>query len=128
MIKAVYPLLLGAALGAQEPAPPAQAPAAPAPSGRLVGAPRPAFVDSPVVLDAKSFIQKHLAILRLDGIREAHTQVVAGIKVRLLCLVTDEDETGLWEFVAWRQPDGRWRFLSATAVAPARIPAPETTP
>jgi hypothetical protein len=82
----------------------------------LVGGYQPAAVDSPMALEARAFIQKHLAILRLDRIQEAYTQVVAGTKVKLVCQVSGEGAPSRWEFVAWRKLDGTWELQSARRV------------
>jgi hypothetical protein len=77
------------------------------------GAPVPAAADTPLVTEARAFIQKHLAILRILEVREATTQVVNGRNVKLTCTVQDEDGTSLWEFAASRRRDGHWRLMSA---------------
>ena len=82
----------------------------------LVGGYRAAALDAPLVLEAKAFIQQHFALLRLDRIHEAATQVVAGTNVKLVCLVSGEGDPTQWEFVAWRKLDGSWRLQSARKV------------
>ncbi len=107
------PLLLPACLslgsGAQEAPPPRKAPPV-KPGGQS-----PVDPDSPLVKEARDFVQKHLALLHIETVREAHTQVVAGRNVRLLCAVGGE-EAGVWEFAALKRPDGHWRLLSARRV------------
>jgi hypothetical protein len=77
------------------------------------GAPQPADRNDPLVLEAKEFIQKHLALLRIEEIKEAHTQVVAGRNVRLVCRVKEELGEGTWEFVAYRPLNGHWQLILA---------------
>jgi hypothetical protein len=79
----------------------------------IPGAPQPATQNDPLVLEAKEFIQKHLALLRIEEINEAHTQVVAGRNVRLVCRVKEEQGEGTWEFVAYRPPNAHWQLLLA---------------
>jgi hypothetical protein len=79
----------------------------------MTGGYRAAALDAPLVLQAQAFIQKHLALLRLEELQEAYTQVVAGINVKLVCRVTGEGEPARWEFVAWRKLDGTWMLQSA---------------
>jgi hypothetical protein len=80
---------------------------------RLVGGYQAAALDAPLVLQARAFIQKHLALLRLEEVQEAYTQVVAGTNVKLVCQVTGEGDPARWEFVAWRKLDGTWLLQSA---------------
>jgi hypothetical protein len=77
------------------------------------GSAQPATLDDPLVAEAKGFIQTHLAILRIERVTEASTQVVAGRRVRLVCRVKEEDGEGLWEFVAYRRLNGRWHLQLA---------------
>ena len=80
---------------------------------QVVGGYRNAPLDAPLVFEAKAFIQKHFALLRLERIQEAATQVVAGTNVKLVCLVSGEGDPAPWEFVAWRKLDGSWMLQSA---------------
>ncbi len=80
---------------------------------RRVGGYQAAALDAPLVVQARAFIQKHLAILRLEEIQEASTQVVAGTNVKLVCKVSGEGEPARWEFVAWHKLDGAWLLHSA---------------
>jgi len=77
------------------------------------GSVQPANLDDPLVEEAKGFVQKHLAILRIERVTEATTQVVAGRRVRLLCRVKEEEGEGQWEFIASRQPNGKWHLQLA---------------
>jgi len=77
------------------------------------GSARPAPADDPLVVEARGFIQKHLAILRIERVMEASTQVVAGRRVRLVCRVREEEGEGQWEFVAYRPLNGPWRLQLA---------------
>jgi hypothetical protein len=105
----LWPLaaFLGVALTAQ---------AAAVPPRPKAGAPRPAALDDPLVLEAKAFVQKHFALLRLGEMLDASTQVVAGRNIRFTCRVEEEDGAGTWTFVAWRRLDGRWRLQLAERV------------
>ena len=84
-----------------------------------VGAYEPTSSDTPLVLDAKNYIQKHLASMSVAEVREAYTQVVAGLNVKLICAVTSDDGPSDWQFVAFRSLDGCWHLTSAK-----RIPSP----
>jgi len=83
---------------------------------QLVGGYRASALDAPLVLQAKAFIQSHFALLRLERVQEAATQVVAGTNVKLVCLVSGEGDPAPWEFVAWRKLDGAWMLQSARKV------------
>jgi len=86
---------------------------------RLVGGYAPAGVDDALVREARTEIQRYFVpeLQRLAEIRQASTQVVAGLNVKLLCQVTSADRgPSLWEFVAWRRLDGAWQLISATRV------------
>jgi hypothetical protein len=92
---------------------------------RLVGGYAPASVDDEVVREARTEIQRYFVpdLQRLAEIRQAATQVVAGLNVKLLCRVTSADRGhSLWEFVAWRRLDGSWHLISATRVGRADTP------
>jgi len=80
--------------------------------GRM-GAYAPADPQQPLVQDARAFIQRHLATMTLNEVTEAYTQVVAGLNVKLVCAVQDEDGNHTWQFIAYRSLDGRWHFHSA---------------
>jgi hypothetical protein len=90
----------------------AQAPTVPPP----MGAYRPAPVDTPLVGDARAFVQKHLASMTLGDVTEAYIQVVAGLNVKLVCTVVADDGPSAWEFVAYRSLDGKWHFYSANRI------------
>ena len=85
----------------------------PNPAKPSPGAPQLAEQNDPLVLEAKEFVQKHLALLRIEEIKEAHTQVVAGRNVRLVCRVKEDQGEGTWEFVAYRPLSGHWQLLLA---------------
>ncbi|WP_306599924.1 hypothetical protein [Geothrix sp. 21YS21S-2] len=87
--------------------------------GGLMGGYRPAPLDAPPVLEARTFVQTHFARLRLGEVRKAGTQVVAGTNVKLVCRVTGEGAPARWEFVAWRRLDGTWELISARRLSPA---------
>lgn len=91
----------------------AQTAAAASPSNHRMGAYEPAPTDTPLVQEARTFIQRHLASFNLDEVTEAYTQVVAGFNVKLVCKVTAEDGPSAWQFVAYRSLDGQWHFWSA---------------
>lgn len=80
---------------------------------RHVGGYHAAALDAPLVLQARTFIQKQLALLRLEEVQEAYTQVVAGTNVKLVCRASGEDGPAFWEFVAWRKLDGAWELRLA---------------
>ena len=87
---------------------------------------KPTPTDSPVVLDAKAFLQSQLSTMTLTEVLEAEVQVVAGLKVRLLCAVTGDDGASTWQFLAFRSLDGRWHFQGAnrTYVVPEEAASP----
>lgn len=88
----------------------------PNPSRIIVGGYQPAQTDTPLVLDAKAFVQKHLASMNLNEVTEAYTQVVAGLNVKLVCEVMADDGPSFWEFVAYRSLDSKWHFYSANRI------------
>jgi hypothetical protein len=90
------------------------APGEPIPRGPILGGYAPTNLDAPLVREAQSFIQSHLAVMVLGEVSEAYTQVVAGLNVKLVCSVTGDDGPSTWQFVAFRSLDGRWHFHSAT--------------
>jgi hypothetical protein len=86
---------------------------------RLVGGYARASIDDALVREARAEIQRYFVpeFQRLEEIRQASTQVVAGLNVKLLCQVTSADrDPSLWEFVVWRRLDGTWQLISATRV------------
>jgi hypothetical protein len=90
-------------------------PATPAPRGKTihVGGYSPAPTDTPLVTDAKAFLQASLPSWSFREVVEAYTQVVAGLNVKLVCDVTEADGPSQWQFVAFRSLDGRWHLTSA---------------
>ena len=84
--------------------------------GRM-GAYAPAGLEAPMVLEARTFLQGRLPSMTLNEVREAYTQVVAGLNVKLVCEVEEEDGPATWQFVAFRSLDGRWHFHSALRLA-----------
>ena len=108
MKRTVLLTFLGLALTAQNPPSSAKHP--------MPGAPVASTTDTPVVREAKAFVQKHLAILRIKEVKEASTQVVAGLNVKLVCRVAEEEGSGTWEFHAYRKLDGHWRLQSAQRI------------
>jgi hypothetical protein len=85
----------------------------PFPQKPAPGAAQPAALEDPLVVEAKHCVQKNFAILRIERVTEASTQIVAGRRVRLVCRVKEEDGEGTWEFVAFRPLQGHWRLQSA---------------
>jgi len=100
-------------LAAQSPAQPAEGPG---PDAIRVGDYRPTPVDQPQVLEAKGFLQQKLPNLTLLDVTRAYTQVVAGINVKLVARVLDEEGTMDWEFVAYQSLDGKWHLTSANRI------------
>ena len=82
-----------------------------------MGAYAPASLEAPQVLEARTFLQGRLPNMTLNELREAYTQVVAGLNVKLVCEVLEEDGPATWQFVAFRSLDGRWHFHSALRLA-----------
>ena len=92
----------------------AQSPANPAgQEGILVGAYEPAPSDTPLVAEARSYVQNHLARLSVQEVDEAFIQVVDGLNVKLICEVTAEDGPSTWQFVVYRSLKGQWQLQSA---------------
>lgn len=81
-------------------------PAAPA----LLGAYAPAAADSPVVLEAKHFLQSRMVSVSLGEVCVAYTQVVDGLNVKLVCNAFEEGHQASWKFVACKSLDGIWHF------------------
>jgi hypothetical protein len=81
-----------------------------------MGAYEPAPCDMPLVQDARAYIQKHLPSMNLEDVKEAYTQVVAGLNVKLICSVTADDGQSNWQFVAFRSLDGHWHLTSAKRI------------
>jgi hypothetical protein len=118
VLAALLCLFTGMAAHAQANPQPGSTPA----NTHRMGAYEPAPSDMPLVQDAKTYIQKHLASMSVNEIREAYTQVVAGLNVKLICAVTSDDGPSDWQFVAFRSLDGRWHLTSARRIA---SPAPQ---
>ena len=78
-----------------------------------LGAYAPARLEAPLVQEARTFLQGRLFGMTLNQVREAYTQVVAGLNVKLVCEVQEEDGLATWQFVAFRSLDGHWHFHSA---------------
>jgi len=70
----------------------------------------------PLVLDAKAYVQKHLAAMSLGEVTEAYTQVVAGVNIKLVVNVTADDGPSSWQFVAYQSLDGKWHLYSANRI------------
>jgi hypothetical protein len=82
----------------------------------MPGAFSPAPLDSPLVLEAKKFIQNHLSSMNLTEMTEAYTQVVAGVNVRFVSTVLAEDGPSTWQFEAYQTLNGTWHFWSARRI------------
>lgn len=94
----------------------AQSPAVPEPGGIRVGDYRPTPVDQPQVQNAKAFVQEKLPTLTLLDVTKAYTQVVAGLNVKFVSRVSDEEGIMDWEFVAYQSLDGKWHLTSANRI------------
>lgn len=99
-------------LSGQSPARPADGPG----DALRVGDYRPTPVDQPQVVEAKGFLQQKLPNLTLLDVTRAYTQVVAGLNVKLVAKVLDEEGTMDWEFVAYQSLDGKWHLTSANRI------------
>ena len=82
----------------------------------LVGAYSPAPLDLPLVQETKAYVQKHLAAMTLGELREAYTQVVAGVNIKVVCNVTADDGNSTWEFVVYQSLDGKRHLYSANRI------------
>ncbi|MGA2081579.1 MAG: hypothetical protein ABSH53_13355 [Holophaga sp.] len=67
----------------------------------------------PGVQEAKEAVQRYLASLRIEEVREAWTQIVAGQNFKLMCRVSGERGPSTWLFVIWHRLDGTWQLDSA---------------
>ena len=74
--------------------------------------------DTPMVLEARQFIQACIPALTLEEVTQAYLKVVEGYDIKFVCRATLEDGPSLWEFVAYQSPDGNWRLLSALRLTP----------
>lgn len=79
----------------------------------LVGAYSKVPLDTPVVKEARDFLQSRLVSLTLGEVSVAYVQVVAGLNVKLVCDVMEDGQTASWKFVAYRSLDGHWHFWLA---------------
>jgi hypothetical protein len=70
-------------------------------------------VESAMVQEARTAIQKNLSTLRIEEVQEAYVQVVAGMNFKLICQVSGEDGPATWEFVVWHRLDDRWQLTGA---------------
>jgi hypothetical protein len=88
-----------------------------APSSRgLPGGYQPCPVDATVVEEAKTFVQRHFTSMTLLEVKEAYTQVVAGLNVRFTCVVQGDDGLSEWQFVAYLSLDKQWHLHSANRI------------
>lgn len=76
------------------------------PVGPMVGAYAPAAVDSPLVAQAKAFVQDRFPSLSLQTVNVAYTQVVRGFNIKLIGTGLDEGRQETWKFVVYRDLDG----------------------
>jgi hypothetical protein len=84
---------------------------APAPQKNiLVGAYRQVPVDSPVVQDARNYIQTRLVSVNLGEVTTAYVQVVEGLNVKLICTATEDGQQATWKFIAFQSLDGLWHL------------------
>ena len=83
------------------------------PGHPITGAYETTPLDTPVVQQAKAFIQNQLPNLLLGEVSEAYSQVVAGLNLKLIIEATGEDGPSTWQFVAFRSLDQYWHLTSA---------------
>lgn len=83
---------------------------------RKVGAYQACSTEAELVQTAKCFIQGQLTGMTLAEVQEAYTQVVAGVNVKLVCRVLDEDGESEWQFIAYRSLDRRWHLYAANRI------------
>lgn len=79
----------------------------------LFGAYRKVPIDTPVVQEARAFLQSRLVSLTLGETSVAYVQIVNGTNVKLVCDVLEDGRTASWKFVAYKSLDGHWHFWSA---------------
>ncbi|MGA2081903.1 MAG: hypothetical protein ABSH53_15025 [Holophaga sp.] len=81
------------------------------------------------VMAAKEAVQKYFvpALLKLDTVQKAASQVVAGTNYRLECSVTEPGGNSTWVFVVWKQLDGTWLLTDAKREG-GFGPTPSSTP
>jgi hypothetical protein len=86
-----------------------QAPQAPP----MVGSYQPADADSAQVQATATAVQNQLATMRIEEVRAAYIQVVAGTNFKLVCRVSGADGPATWEFVIWHRLDDTWQLETA---------------
>ena len=96
--------LLGTFAQAQTPTP------TPTVNASLFGAYSPVPSDSPVVLEARTFMQSRLLSLTLGEVSVAYVQIVEGMNVKLVCSVMEDGKPSSWKFEAFHSLDGQWHF------------------
>jgi len=85
-------------------------------SGPIMGGYQAAPTDLTLVQEAKVCVQHHLSSMTLDEVMEAYTQVVAGLNIKLVCAVRDEDGPACWQFVVFKDLEGKWHLTSANRI------------
>jgi hypothetical protein len=91
---------------------PAQADPAPQ-AAPMPGSYQSVAIADPGVQEAREAVQACLANLRIEEVREAWSQVVAGQNYKLMCRVTGQNGPSTWLFVIWHRLDGSWELYSA---------------
>jgi len=78
--------------------------------GALFGAYQLVPSTTPVVQEARAYLQSHLPFLTLEDVPVAYVQIVDGTNVKLICTSMEEGRSASWKFVTFRSPDGLWHL------------------
>lgn len=76
----------------------------------LFGAYTPVPSNTPVVVEARNYVQSRLMSMTLGEVSVAYTQVVAGLNVKIVCSVMEDGHESSWKFVTFKSLDGQWHL------------------
>ena len=66
-----------------------------------------------IVTDAVSFLNENFPAIKIDSVKKAYQQVVAGMNVKLVCSVKCCEKKETWDIVVYRDLKGNMFFTSA---------------
>jgi len=85
----------------------------PTPTPTMVGGYTPVKVNDPLVVSALAFLQQNFPAIKIKQVKSAGQQVVAGLNVKMICLIDLPGDPQMWELTVYQDLNGNLQFTGA---------------
>jgi len=88
-------------------------PPMPTPAPTMCGSYTPVNLNDPLVVSALDFLKQNFPALKIQQVKSAGQQVVAGMNVKLVCLMDFPGNSLMWELTVYQDLNGNFQFTGA---------------